>query len=817
MALSPKKRQYALVASAEPPRSLYRLLLLCAALGLFTWMLTPEEGLRRLIPLPEPTVPPGPFRNVSYDARALTVGGKRRLLIAGAIHYPRSAPDMWPALLRRTAEAGVNTIDTYVFWNLHEKEEGVYDFETGYANLPQFLQYAQEAGLYVNLRIGPYVCAEWNWGGLPVWLLKKKGMQTRTWNPPFMEAMERFVRKVVAVVDPYLASNGGPIVVLQMENEYGNVEEHHGIAGHKYIVWAADLANSLNVGIPWIMCQQDNVPTVINTCNGFYCDGWIARHRKRFPDQPAMFTELWTGWFQHWGLAKPVRPVEDLAFSIARFIARGGTYVSYYMWHGGTNFGRWGSQYKTTSYDYDAPLNEYGFPALPKYNHLQQLHAVLSNYADVILRSEPAVKEYGWYAESHTYGDLEYDNRVLVFLSNWHETSPISIRYTNNVKYTLPRWSVTLLAKRADGTLQQIFCTSSVAPPYWFRDNDLSRDRTALPLAAARMEPKTSDLVLPVISSDISWKPEPLAPRPHSNYIVWKRPLEQLRTTWDETDYLWYIRNNISLYEGDDVVTVSLEEYEDVGYVFWDGAFIGEVHGVRATAHTQDSVKRQKKVSVRIPPHKLYASGSGSSHTLTILSTVVGLANYAPHQEQISKGILGSVFVNSQNVTGGKWIHQVGLKGQDEDHLWRLSFTRRSDWRTAHPPIHTPLTWYRIIFPIKSLRALSASAIASSTHPQPLASFAINLGTLGRGFARVNGHDIGRFWNAVAEGVGCAGCDYGGSYNPGKCLVGCGRPSQEFYHVPASWVFDTKSDVEVVVFDEKGGDPFGVRFVALAG
>nr|KAJ3418534.1 hypothetical protein HK105_008196 [Polyrhizophydium stewartii] len=141
---------------------------------------------------------------VGYDDRAFTINGKRKLLIVGAIHYPRSTPEMWPELMRRSKEAGINTIETYVFWDLHEPERGQYDFSTDRANLPLFLKLAHEAGLFVSLRVGPYACAEWNYGGLPIWLRDDPNSKFRTWDPAYMDAMESFVRKAVAVVEPFL-------------------------------------------------------------------------------------------------------------------------------------------------------------------------------------------------------------------------------------------------------------------------------------------------------------------------------------------------------------------------------------------------------------------------------------------------------------------------------------------------------------------------------------------------------------------------------------------------------------------------------------
>ena len=144
------------------------------------------------------------------------------------------------------------------------------------------------------------------------------------------------------------------------------------------------------------MCLNDDVPTVISTCNGFYCDNWIGKHNRLKPSEPHMYTELWSGWFQFWKDARPTRPAEDVAFSVARWVARGGTYFSYYMWHGGTNFGRTGADFQTTSYDYDAPITEYGFPAVPKFNHIKRLHDVLIANSEILLAHDANYYSPGW-------------------------------------------------------------------------------------------------------------------------------------------------------------------------------------------------------------------------------------------------------------------------------------------------------------------------------------------------------------------------------------------------------------------------------------
>ncbi|KAF8098600.1 hypothetical protein N665_0263s0029 [Sinapis alba] len=272
---------------------------------------------------------------VSHDGRAITIDGHRRVLLSGSIHYPRSTPEMWPDLIKKPTRRH-------------------YDF-SGKLDLIRFLKTIQDEGLYGVFRIGPYACVEWNYGGFPMWLHNMPGMVFRTTNKAFM--MQNFTNMIVDMVkiENLFASQGGPIILAQIENVYGNVMGTYGESGKAYNKWCGNMAQSLDVGVPWIMCQQNDAPQpMLNTCNGFYCDNFIPNN----PNTPKMWTENWTGWQR--GGKNRHRTTEDVAFSVARFFQRGGTFNNYYMYHGGTNFDRTaGGPYITTSYDYDAPLDEY--------------------------------------------------------------------------------------------------------------------------------------------------------------------------------------------------------------------------------------------------------------------------------------------------------------------------------------------------------------------------------------------------------------------------------------------------------------------------
>ncbi|CAK9156166.1 unnamed protein product [Ilex paraguariensis] len=431
---------------------------------------------------------------VTYDHRALVIDGKRRVLQSGSIHYPRSTPEVWPELIRKSKEGGLDVIETYVFWNYHEPVRGQYYFEDRF-DLVRFVKTVQEAGLFVHLRIGPYVCAEWNYGGFPMWLHFIPGIQFRTTNDPFKEEMERFLAKIVNLMkeENLFVSQGGPIILAQVENEYGGVQWAYGVGGELYVKWAAETAVSLNTGVPWVMCVQEDAPDpIINTCNGFYCDQFTPNSHSK----PKMWTENYSGWFLAFGYPIPYRPVEDLAFAVARFFETGGTFQNYYMYFGGTNFGRtMGGPMVATSYDYDAPIDEYvkigvfdghkrepsqwvcsclqsdgamggdggysgtseavvwnsdvrqgvavgGFIRQPKWGHLRDLHMAIKQCEEYLVNADPIQQTLGVNLEAHIY--YKTSNDCAAFLANYGSSSDANVTFNGN-SYFLPAWSVSIL------------------------------------------------------------------------------------------------------------------------------------------------------------------------------------------------------------------------------------------------------------------------------------------------------------------------------------------------------------------------------------
>ncbi|MGW0581281.1 glycoside hydrolase family 35 protein [Streptomyces sp. NPDC002920] len=304
-------------------------------------------------------------------------------ILSGALHYFRVHPDQWTDRLRKARLMGLNTVETYVPWNLHEPEPGTLDLD-GLLDLPRFLRLADAEGLRVLLRPGPFICAEWDGGGLPFWLTADPTVRLRTSDPRFTDAVDRYLDLLLPPLLPYMAAAGGPVIAVQVENEYGAYGDDAAYLKH--------LENSLRSrGIEELLftCDQTDsdhltkggLPGVLATGTfGSRVDRSLARLREAQPEGPLMCAEFWIGWFDHWGGPHHGRDAADAAADLDRLLAAGAS-VNIYMFHGGTNFGRTsGANHHhayvptITSYDYDAPLTECGDPG-PKYHAFREVIA----------------------------------------------------------------------------------------------------------------------------------------------------------------------------------------------------------------------------------------------------------------------------------------------------------------------------------------------------------------------------------------------------------------------------------------------------------
>lgn len=304
-------------------------------------------------------------------------------IISGAMHYFRIHPDQWTDRLRKARLMGLNTIETYLPWNLHEPEPGTLVLD-GFLDLPRRLRLAQEEGLHVLLRPGPFICAEWDDGGLPAWLLADPDIRLRSSDPRFTAAFDGYLDRLLPALRPFMAAHGGPVIAVQVENEYGaygddtaylkHVQQALRDRGVEELLYTCDQANAEHLA-------AGTLPGTLATVTfGSRVEENLAALRAHQPQGPLMCSEFWIGWFDHWGGPHHVRPAADAAADLDRLLTAGAS-VNIYMFHGGTNFGFTnGANHKhayeptVTSYDYDAPLTESGDPG-PKYRAFREVIA----------------------------------------------------------------------------------------------------------------------------------------------------------------------------------------------------------------------------------------------------------------------------------------------------------------------------------------------------------------------------------------------------------------------------------------------------------
>lgn len=308
------------------------------------------------------------------------LNGEPFVVKAAELHYPRIPREYWDHRIKMCKALGMNTICLYTFWNAHEPQPDQFDF-TGNNDLAAFIRMCRDNGMYVILRPGPYVCAEWEMGGLPWWLLKKKDIRLRENDPYFLERVDRFQKEVAAQVKGLTIAEGGPVIMVQVENEYGSYGTDKAYVatirdmlrrnfGTEMTLFQCDWSsNFLNNGL-------DDLIWTMNFGTGANIDQQFARLREVRPHSPLMCSEFWSGWFDKWGGNHETRPAADMIAGIEEMLRKGISF-SLYMTHGGTNWGHWaganspGFAPDVTSYDYDAPINEQGAPT-PKYHALRE-------------------------------------------------------------------------------------------------------------------------------------------------------------------------------------------------------------------------------------------------------------------------------------------------------------------------------------------------------------------------------------------------------------------------------------------------------------
>lgn len=309
------------------------------------------------------------------------LNGKPFVVKAAEVHYPRIPEPYWEQRILSCKALGMNTLCLYVFWNLHEQQPGKFDF-SGNKDIAKFCRLAQKHGMYVIVRPGPYVCAEWEMGGLPWWLLKKDDVQLRTLDPYYMERVGIFMNEVGKQLADLQISRGGNIIMVQVENEYGS----YGI-DKPYVSAIRDLVKKAGfTDVPLFQCDWssnftnnalDDLLWTVNFGTGANIDEQFKKLKSLRPETPMMCSEFWSGWFDHWGRKHETRDAATMVSGIKDMLDRNISF-SLYMTHGGTTFGWWGGANNPaysamcSSYDYDAPISEAGWTT-PKYFQLRDL------------------------------------------------------------------------------------------------------------------------------------------------------------------------------------------------------------------------------------------------------------------------------------------------------------------------------------------------------------------------------------------------------------------------------------------------------------
>ncbi|KRC61841.1 hypothetical protein ASE14_13670 [Agromyces sp. Root81] len=357
-------------------------------------------------------------------------------VLSGAIHYYRSLPEQWPDLMRSMRAMGLDTVETYLAWNVHEPREGQWQ---RLDEITRFLDCAHAEGLRTIVRPGPYICAEWDNGGLPSWLTGRVGKHVRTSHPDFMDAVGRYLDAVVPTFVDHPS-----LLMVQVENEYGSFG-----SDAAYLGALARGLEERGVAVPlftsdgWtdVCLSGGTVPGLRATVNfGSEAPAAFAALARHRPDDPPFCMEFWNGWFDHWGQPRVTRPPQDAADALAEIIDAGGS-VNIYMAHGGTNFGTGAganhvdhggvNEYRptVTSYDYDAPLDERGAPT-PKFHALREVLSSTSDGREIVdlpiphpLMADAIVplthvaavdfEEHGQYAVAPTFEELGVDHGLV--------------------------------------------------------------------------------------------------------------------------------------------------------------------------------------------------------------------------------------------------------------------------------------------------------------------------------------------------------------------------------------------------------------------
>ncbi len=343
---------------------------------------------------------------VSFDGRGFIINGKRTFITSGSVHFARVPKEDWRDILLKLKRSGFNTVETYVFWNYHEMQEGKFDFTTENRDLGAFLDLAKELGLYAFVRVGPYSCAEWENGGFPTWLYFKPGLSVRGDNKAFLDCVDAWFNQMLPIVAQRQITKGGNVILVQLENEHPAEWSHWGTEIHgPYFQHLLDLAHQNGLEVPMYFSGQhhghDPAPAT------------PIDHSQR--TSPWLTSELWTIWYDRYGNSGG--DLKDGERHAWRVLAEGGNGLNLYVYHGGTNFDYYNDYEDASSYDYGTLIGQAG-DTRELYLRLKRLAYFAETFSPILADSDDATQKYQDFANGATVTARTAPEGTLVFLDN---------------------------------------------------------------------------------------------------------------------------------------------------------------------------------------------------------------------------------------------------------------------------------------------------------------------------------------------------------------------------------------------------------------